>query len=285
MSPDQRDYCISFFNDTPGQFCYPTVGSILQQNWQVWEKLSASLWVVSVLKNKVYPTEKRMQAIQIMGQRFLREDQNSVHAWCPWTSLLGLLSSTEKLVPLRRLHMRELQNCLKPSGVRKNRICQMGKNDPSSKISSAVVDAGQPSQNRFSSTLPSSTVPGFLGCFHGGMGCPYGHEPNLGKMDRRTVQVSHKPAGIDCSTFSSAPMGENTQKQCSVGSRVVCYSQQARGTVSRTMCLEVTHLWAHKRNIRLIARHIPGKPNVLADSLSRDGQILPNEWSPSPTIF
>ena len=73
-------------------------------------------------------------------------------------------------------------------------------------------------------------------------------------MDRRTVQVSHRPAGIDCSTFSSAPMGENTQKQCSVGSNgqldCCCSYQQARGTVSRTMCLEVTHLWiwAHKRN-------------------------------------
>ena len=110
---------------------------------------------------------------------------------------------------------------------------QMGKDDPSSKISSAVVDAGQPSQNRLSSTLPNSTVPGFLRCFHGGMGCPYGHEPNLGKMDRRTVQVSHKPAGIDCGALSSPPLGGNPQKQCSVGSNgqldCRCLYQQARG--------------------------------------------------------
>ena len=166
-----------------------------------------------------------------------------------------------------------------------------GKVDSSSKISSVVVDAGQSSQNRLSRTLPCSTVPGFLGCLHGRLGSPYEYEPHLREMDKRTVQVPHKPVGIDCSAVSSPPLGENPPKQCSACCNGqcdrCCIYQQQGGTVSRTMCVEVMNLWiwAHKRNIHLIARHIPGKLNVLADSLSRDGQILPTEWSLSPTIF
>ena len=44
-------------------------------------------------------------------------------------------------------------------------------------------------------------------------------------------------------------------------------------------------LWCHDQGIFLRARHIPGKLNVLADSLSRAGQIHPREWSLSPQVF
>ena len=36
----------------------------------------------------------------------------------------------------------------------------------------------------------------------------------------------------------------------------------------------------HQRTLR--ARHIPGKMNVIADQLSRSGQVLPTEWSLQP---
>ena len=43
-------------------------------------------------------------------------------------------------------------------------------------------------------------------------------------------------------------------------------------------------LWAEKRGMTLIPRHLPGHLNVLADHLSRRGQILKTEWSLSQTI-
>lgn len=44
-------------------------------------------------------------------------------------------------------------------------------------------------------------------------------------------------------------------------------------------------LWAKKHGITLQARHIPGSLNVLADKLSRKGQIQQTEWSLHPQVF
>ncbi len=38
------------------------------------------------------------------------------------------------------------------------------------------------------------------------------------------------------------------------------------------------------QQIQLFARYIPGKLNVIADGLSRRGQILPTEWSLHPEV-
>ena len=43
-------------------------------------------------------------------------------------------------------------------------------------------------------------------------------------------------------------------------------------------------LWAEKRGMTLIPCHLPGHLNVLADHLSRRGQILKTEWSLNQTI-
>ena len=70
-------------------------------------------------------------------------------------------------------------------------------------------------------------------------------------------------------------------------STVVAYINKQGGTHSLPLChlaMQIL-LWAHKHNIVLRARHIPGRLNILADSLSRQGQLLPLEWSLSPVVF
>ena len=64
-------------------------------------------------------------------------------------------------------------------------------------------------------------------------------------------------------------------------------SEQARGTVSRNLCLLARRLllWAAKYNIIVRARHIPGRLNAIADGLSRKNQIVATEWSLCPQIF
>ena len=42
--------------------------------------------------------------------------------------------------------------------------------------------------------------------------------------------------------------------------------------------------WLKEHQIRVSARHITGKLNVLADALSREGQIVPTEWSLFPEV-
>ena len=63
------------------------------------------------LSHRVLPSHKRVQAIYEMAHRFIQRDPNTVRSWM---SLLGLLSATEKkLVPMGRLHLRNIQHCLK----------------------------------------------------------------------------------------------------------------------------------------------------------------------------
>ena len=61
---------------------------------------------------------------------------------------------------------------------------------------------------------------------------------------------------------------------------VVAYINHQGGTKSKSLWLECQLLFrfieAHRLFVK--ARHIPGALNVLADDLSRQGQILPSEW-------
>ena len=62
--------------------------------------------------------------------------------------------------------------------------------------------------------------------------------------------------------------------------------QQARGTVSRALCLLTSRLlrWTESFDIHLVVRYLPGQASVLADLLSRRGQVVGTEWSLHPQV-
>ncbi|MBV2113362.1 MAG: hypothetical protein KUF82_20615 [Candidatus Thiodiazotropha sp. (ex Ctena orbiculata)] len=62
---------------------------------------------------------------------------------------------------------------------------------------------------------------------------------------------------------------------------VAAYLNKEGGARSRTLSFMATKLlaWCAKRQVSLTARFVPGKLNVLADSLSRKGQIIHTEWT------
>ena len=64
-------------------------------------------------------------------------------------------------------------------------------------------------------------------------------------------------------------------------STVVAYVRKQGGTRSRTLHSLAQELWywAQENKVNLKCRHIPGRLNVVADQLSRAGEILPNEWA------
>lgn len=68
---------------------------------------------------------------------------------------------------------------------------------------------------------------------------------------------------------------------------VVSYIRKQGGTFSRSLTKTVRDilLWCREAHILLSVRHIPGRLNVLADSLSRHGQIIHTEWSLHPQVF
>ena len=62
---------------------------------------------------------------------------------------------------------------------------------------------------------------------------------------------------------------------------VVSYIRRQGGTHSLLLFRETWKLlnWCQSMSIRLLAKHVPGRLNVLADELSRQNKILPAEWT------
>ena len=69
-------------------------------------------------------------------------------------------------------------------------------------------------------------------------------------------------------------------------STVVAYVNKQGGTVSRALCLLTSRLlrWTECFDVHLDARYLPGEHNVLADVLSRRGQVIGTEWSLHPQV-
>ena len=69
-------------------------------------------------------------------------------------------------------------------------------------------------------------------------------------------------------------------------SMVVAYVNKQGGTVSQALCLLASRLlrWMESLDIHLDARYLPGQSNVLADLLSRLGQVVGTEWYLHPQV-
>ena len=67
---------------------------------------------------------------------------------------------------------------------------------------------------------------------------------------------------------------------------VVAYVNKQGGTVSRDLCSLASRLlrWTESLDIHLDARYLPGQANVLADLLSRRGEVVGKEWSLHPRV-
>ena len=68
---------------------------------------------------------------------------------------------------------------------------------------------------------------------------------------------------------------------------VVAYINKEGGMRSGSLCALLWRLlcWCNLRQVVLKARHIPGRLNVIADKLSRQGQIIQTEWSLHQEVF
>ena len=67
---------------------------------------------------------------------------------------------------------------------------------------------------------------------------------------------------------------------------VVAYIKRQGGTHSSSLCAQARSLliWCRDQRITITVRHVAGKNNVLADSLSRKHTALPAEWCLNQTV-
>ena len=85
--------------------------------------------------------------------------------------------------------------------------------------------------------------------------------------------------------FQEDVAGHHVTAMCD-NSTVVAYVNKQGGTVSRSLCLLTSRLlrWTECFDVHLDARYLPGESNVLADVLSRRGQVVGTEWSLHPQV-
>ena len=67
----------------------------------------------------------------------------------------------------------------------------------------------------------------------------------------------------------------------------VAYLRKQGDAHSRGLCnlAQDMYAWMAKNGVEVVCRHIAGRLNVIADGLSREGQILPTEWCIHPHIL
>ena len=96
---------------------------------------------------------------------------------------------------------------------------------------------------------------------------------------------SSRNEGLGLQAFWEDVSGHHVTAMCD-NSTVVAYVNKQGGTVSRALCLLTSRLlrWTESFDVHLDARYLPGENNVLADFLSRRGQVVGTEWSLHPQV-
>ena len=240
-------------------------------------------------EHKVYPTDSRRQLIKEKIRSFLSKRSQTAKTW---TRLLGLLSVTEKLVPQGRLNLREIQYALKSqwsqqTGNHNKRVLIT----PQTKIAlewwsnDTNLNKGAPTHK------PRPTFQIFTDASTEGWGSHLGMETASGRWSKTQACLHINNLEMKA-VFLALKHWEQTLKNRTVliatdNVTVACYINKQGGSISRSLTQEVTQIltWCHIRNIQVQARHVARKMNVLADKLSRQGQIIPSEWSLAPVIF
>ena len=239
--------------------------------------------------NRVYPTQKRIEQIQQKATLFLNFQALPARQWL---SLTGLLTATEKLVPMGRTHMRDLQYCLKrqwkQTETNLNQSVQIDHlartelrrwYDTTNLIVGAPMHPPNPDIQIFTDSAMEGWGAHTLNLEVSGAWSPNERTLHINNLELRAVVIALKH-------WERVVIGK-TILVASDNSTVVAYIKKQGGTVSRSLCMEAKEMLirCHQREIILRARYIPGKLNALADQLSRRGQILHTEWSLCPRIF
>ena len=145
-----------------------------------------------------------------------------------------------------------------------------------------------------SSIPPASSLQTFVyGRQFDGLGSPLRRPDSLGLVACSYARPAYQCFGDGGSLPSSKTLAVPLPASGCVAShgqldrRGVHQQAGGGGTHSESLAYLTIDLleWCHARDISLSARHIPGHMNVLADGLSRRGQVQPTEWSLSPHVF
>ena len=240
----------------------------------------------------VYPNQKKVDKLKILAVSILQG-----HTTTPrkLVSLIGVMASMEKTVPLGRIHTRPFQWFLKTNWQSPQ---SLDKIVPISQLIKDHLAWWMDPQNVFKGSnlhQKEHNMLMFTDASEKGWGGGGG-----GHLNNCTVsgvwQQSEKDLHINILELKAVFLAlKHFQKQLkqkivlvsSDNSTVVSYISKEGGTHSFEMCALMWRIlaWSNAREIHIRARHIPGNLNVIADSLSRRDRAIQTEWSLHPLVF
>ena len=237
---------------------------------------------------RVRPTPDRWQNLQDK----ILEMMSLPH--CPvrqFMSLIGLLTATEKQVHLGRLHMRPIQWHLKqhwriPESLEK--VIPIPRSlyphlqwwlqednvltgQPLHPIKHALQIFTDASKEGWGTHLNEFTARGTWSLPESKLHINY--------LELKAVFLALKEFQNLCANKIVPVATDNTT--------VMSYINKEGGMRSGTLCALLWRIltWCTRHQVTLKARHIPGRLNVVADKLSRLGQIIQTEWSLLSEVF
>ena len=236
----------------------------------------------------VLPTQSRWESILQKLGAILSKPSCRVRNFM---SLIGLLTATEKQVPLGRLHMRPIQWHLKrhwrvPESLEKEipvprslhphllwwtKETNVLTGQPLHPLSHAVQIFTDASKEGWGAHLGDVTA-------RGDWSVPESHL-HINFLELKAVLLALR-------RFQSLVQGK-VVLVATDNTTVVAYINKEGGMRSGSLCALLWRLlcWCNLRQVVLRARHIPGRLNVIADKLSRQGQVIQTEWSLHREVF
>ena len=236
----------------------------------------------------VKPTQERCLKLQDLILRL--KSKHVLTARC-LMSLIGLLASTEKMVPEGRLHMRPFQFHLKEHWRYPQSLDNLL---PWTESIAAHLDWWQNPSNMMKGAdlhPKDHSIQLFTDASNEGWGAHLDQNSTKGLWSDREKRLHINILELKAVSLALRDFKDQCQNQTVLAatnnSTVVAYINKQGGTHSAEMCALLWKImtWCHHYHITLKARHIPGCLNVMADLLSRSNQVQSTEWSLHPQVF
>ena len=237
---------------------------------------------------KVFLSLARVEKFLTVAERFCSMQSPPAQLW---QVILGHLASLERLVPHGRLRMRSLQWHLK--------MHWSPESDPPS-LPVALPEEARRDLSwwmvrdhllvgvRFGTPAPDLHLYSDASSSEWGAHLLDQNVSGVWSAQEKLLHINlleMKALFLGLQAFQEDVAGHHVTVMCD-NSTVVAYVNKQGGTVSRSLCLLTSRLlrWTESFDVHLDARYLPGESNVLADVLSRRGQVVGTEWSLHPQV-
>lgn len=237
----------------------------------------------------VRPAQHRLDRVQSLLQSLASQRFASARQLA---SLLGQMESLSSLVPLGRLHKREFQRLFRDrfSPVAQLWSVQISlglwfRTSVSRWFDRSWLQSGVPL------TLPPHQTDLFTDASGEGWGAHSGDlfasgtwSPSMRRLHINVLEL--EAVVLALREFSGALAGRNILLSTD-NTTVAAYVNRQGGVRSRRLSVQTERLllWCQSRGISLRARHVPGRFNTLADSLSRSHSIVATEWTLARSVL